>query len=47
MSERDMSWDDFEKRLIESGWTKKAARAERLAQEFGEAGDCDGDLNFD
>jgi len=39
-----MSWDEFEAYLISVGWSSEDARREREAQEFGELGDCDGDL---
>jgi hypothetical protein len=41
---KDLTWDEFEARLIAAGWTPEAAHKERMEQEFGEAGDCDGDL---
>jgi hypothetical protein len=40
----DISWDEFEARLIQAGWSPDAAHRERLANEFGDTGDCDGDL---
>jgi len=40
----DLSWDEFEARLIKAGWPPEEARSERLAQEHGDLGDCDGDL---
>ena len=40
----DMSWDEFEQMLIQHGWTPEDAARERNAQEFGDLGDCDGDL---
>jgi hypothetical protein len=43
----DMTWDEFEQRLIEAGWSPEEAHKERLANEFGELGDCDGDLCWD
>ena len=42
---KDMTWDEFEQRLIEAGWSKKEAKAEREANEHGNLGDCDGDLD--
>lgn len=39
-----MTWDEFEQRLIEAGWSAADAKAEREAQEHGDLGDCDGDL---
>ncbi len=39
-----MTWDEFEKMLIENGWAPEDARRERQAQEYGVLGDCDGDL---
>ena len=47
MSEpKDMSWDEFECRLIEAGWSPEDAKREREAQEHGWLGDCDGDLGI-
>lgn len=40
----DLSWDEFEQRLVEAGWGKTAAKRERQRQEHGDLGDCDGDL---
>jgi hypothetical protein len=40
----DLTWDEFEQHLIDVGWSKEDAHAERLANEFGDTGDCDGDL---
>lgn len=40
----DISWDEFERVLIERGWSAEEAQKEREAQEHGELGDCDGDL---
>ena len=42
----DLSWDQFEQRLIEAGWTPEAAKAERELQEHGWLGDCDGDMDL-
>jgi cytochrome oxidase assembly protein ShyY1 len=39
-----VSWDDFEKMLIERGWSPEEAHAERMLQEHGWLGDCDGDI---
>ena len=39
-----MSWDEFEKMLIEAGWSEEDAKREREANEHGALGDCDGDL---
>lgn len=39
-----MTWDEFELMLIERGWNPDDAHKERLANEFGATGDCDGDL---
>lgn len=39
-----MTWGEFEQMLIDNGWTPEDAHAERLAQEEGDLGDCDGDL---
>ena len=43
----DLSWDEFEQRLVTAGWPPDEAKRERLANEFGDVGDCDGDLNYD
>ncbi len=40
-----MTWDEFEQHLIEVGWSPEEAKQERDAQEHGELGDCDGDLD--
>ncbi len=40
----NLSWDEFERHLIVAGWNADEARRERLAQEHGDLGDCDGDL---
>ena len=40
----DLSWDEFEVRLIEAGWSPEEAKREREANEHGDLGDCDGDL---
>jgi len=39
-----VTWDEFERRLIDAGWPPEEAKAEREAQEHGWLGDCDGDL---
>lgn len=39
-----MTWDEFEQMLIDRGWSKEDAHAERVANETGDLGDCDGDL---
>lgn len=41
-----MTWDEFEERLILAGWKPEDAHRERLEQEFGAAGDCDGDMEI-
>lgn len=43
---KSMTWDEFEKMLIDSGWEPKEAKAERERQEHGDLGDCDGDLEL-
>jgi hypothetical protein len=40
----EISWNEFERRLIEAGWSQEAAKRERQRQESGDLGDCDGDL---
>jgi hypothetical protein len=42
----DLTWDEFEQRLVAAGYSQKEAHEMRLAQEFGEEGDCDGDLEY-
>jgi hypothetical protein len=44
MTSKDLTWDEFEQRLIEAGWAPDEAHEERLRQELGDEGDCDGDL---
>ena len=44
--EKEISWDDFEKRLINAGWSPEEAKKEREEQENGTLGDCDGDLDI-
>jgi hypothetical protein len=39
-----MSWDEFEQHLVSVGWAPEEAKREREAQEHGDLGDCDGDL---
>jgi hypothetical protein len=39
-----MAWDEFEVYLISVGWTAEEAHEERLRQETGDLGDCDGDI---
>lgn len=41
----EMTWDQFEAHLIAVGWTPEEAKKEREANEKGELGDCDGDLD--
>lgn len=43
----DMTWDEFEQHLIDVGWSPEDARAERLSNEHGDAGDPDGELEAD
>jgi len=43
---KEMTWDQFEQRLIEAGWKPEDAKREREAQEHGDLGDCDGDLDL-
>ena len=42
---KDMTWDEFELMLIQAGWLPEAAKVEREANEQGDLGDCDGDLD--
>lgn len=42
---KEMSWDEFEAMLIARGWPPEDARRERMAQEYGPLGDCDGDAD--
>lgn len=37
-----MTWDEFEKRLIEAGWSPEEAHQERLRNEIGEYDEDDG-----
>lgn len=46
MAEKELTWDEFEKRLIAAGWKPADAHRERLEQEFGYLGDCDGDMDL-
>lgn len=46
LAQENLSWDEFEQRLIAAGWTPEDAARERAAQEFGAIGDCDGDLEL-
>ena len=40
----EITWDEFEAKLIKAGWTPEDAKLERYRQQYGDLGDCDGDL---